>query len=260
VEMSPGEPEKATRRFSDAERIGRSFTEQHGQSFAASPLSAALDFNRAQILAVSNNDADRKHALSLFKKYMRNMPPTSPWWPQAFDQYVALSTTLKETQKPRADWEQREIRIAWIPAVMVRGAEDGVYITQEEHQVEALLGQATMIPVAGRAPLHQYVSERSGFEAVCASGKVVCITLRGPRALPVTLKRKKGSTSTMSFTVGMPRARVEELAAGQLSVYGQILEQRKVYEIYPNLGIALYYQDGKVSEIVIANYEYAKPQ
>lgn len=258
VEMSENNYEKTAEHFNAIDRLGKSLAGPARKQFASSAIARALDYNRGQLLSASKDRGDQKSALEMFDRYLKNMPPSTAWWPLAYEKYEGLCRGLGKTPTTKTDLTDRwkwHARFKPVVGVDENGA-SLVQLAQSQPELDSTLGAMTVIPVAGRAPIQRQICEARNLELLMASGRVVMITLRAPSA-HVTLQQPGSGSEGAQLAVGMTRAQVEAAFDGleSESKPRKLIDKTKRYDIYRGVGLALYFEDDVLKEIVIANLQ-----
>jgi tetratricopeptide (TPR) repeat protein len=220
----------------------------------ATRVQSAIDYTRAVSLASDRGtDASQKRrALELLEGYLAAGSSTSSWWTIAYDRYASLAKDLSSTPKSISQLVNAAER-TWRPVtgtVSVAGTFVGLGESTRD-QLESLGEPATVQPIAGGANLKRYDFPAHGL-SVIAARRVVAIVLDQAGAAPVRLQRRGLAAESADLRIGMPRADLEQLLGDSwVSSSTAIIDERIRHQFYDQVGVAVRYREGSVSEIIL---------
>ena len=222
------------------------------ESRAVQTLEAALNYNRAKSLVASSREDDQRSALKLYEDYLGRMDPASAWWPLAKAEYLKLAKALgAEPTTPEKIARHRAN--TWRPITFVKLV-DGLQVGLSESitDVTERLGEPdVVVPVIKGTNMRLYRYERRGI-SILATREVLAIFVRGDAAPTVAIQRPNLGSRPETLSVGMPRARIEQLLGNEWGSDSTTLYDKSVaHQLYRNVGVAVRFNSGKVSELVV---------
>jgi tetratricopeptide (TPR) repeat protein len=251
AELAGGRPEDSAGSFDRGEKLGREFAGTPGKLPAAQALSGALLYNRALLLADSPRQEERRSALRHLEKYLRTASPACAWWPLAYERYARLCAALGEAAKPEGELaDPGRLRRRLVTSVPL-GEGLTLALTDPLSEVEDRLGQGQKVPVAANTTLVRLRYPARGVE-VLAANQVLAIFLRGAKAPVLPLRGKGLGERPLDLRVGMTRQEFERALQGEDYDFRELLAPDVLYRYYPDIGLAVKFEKGRVGELVVA--------
>lgn len=217
-------------------------------------LGLALLYNEALVSAASLDPADKARAFIAFEEYLALASPDSAWWALAREQYEKLGMDLGRELLPAEKLSKRFGDNLWRVLTSIE-ASPGKLITLSDSTREVLkrLGRADRagVPIFHRSKVKRYYAAAPGLDLL-GGDKVLAIFLTSHQAPPVSVQGRGLGTMKHELRVGMP---VKEFAA---MVKDQPVENRYIdnpsvaYMFLPTMGLGIRTEDGRVSQIVLA--------
>ena len=216
-------------------------------------LSQALVFNAGvhKMRTASSTD-ELKGAEEQFAKYLNGVKKGTHWWEAARTKLTDLAARTGsefggDNQYPQpepSDWLE-------VSAVVMP---DGHLLGLAEPTPPSLrpLGNADeVVSVVSDDVLRRHNYAQSGV-AVLGCRETISIFLTSEKAPPIRLSRPGLGGTTAELRVGMPRQDLEALIGDEWTVdYISIDDPDVVYHMYRSLNVAVLYDGGKVSELVL---------
>ncbi|TWT57511.1 Peptidase family M48 [Thalassoglobus neptunius] len=226
---------------------------KRGNDLVAEALETALQFNQARALTTSGDPANQLTALALFEKYLDGMTSASSWWPIAYEQYVQLSEAVGKAPKKESEFKQLGIK-DWRPITAVELA-DGktIGLSQPLNEVLKTLGPADVeIPVIEGKNIKYYKYEDLGI-TILATREVLAVILDSEKAPAVKIQRPGLGGDDATLEMGMNRGVLEGLLGSDWDVeITNLFQLDELHQLYRDLGLAVQFEDGVVSELVIS--------
>jgi tetratricopeptide (TPR) repeat protein len=222
-------------------------------TFAVQSLEAALAFNRARAMIRVKAEDTSVAAIDLLATYLNAMTPASSWWPIAYQQYVDLCKASNKTPK-RPDEFKTLQPTDWRPVTSVT-LKNGVLIGLSEsfEEVKNKLGEPTaVVPVIDGSNLKYYRYEELGVK-ILATREILAIILDSKESPTIPIKRPGLGGDASEISLGMAREKLESLVGGDwdYEITG-LFGSGSLHQLYRKLGIAVLFDRGQVSEIIVA--------
>jgi hypothetical protein len=219
---------------------------------AVQSLRSALGFTRASALAGGTSEADRRTALALFEEYLAAMSPASAWWPLAYERYADTAQALNVTPKPQEELAKRR-QNQWRVVSEINLSGDALLgISDPAAEALELLGPADSTTPVVDANLNLLEYGAQGL-SVLMGREVIAIVLNSPESPRVELRRPGLGAQPAQIYVGMPRKELEALLGDEwVSQRASVLDAGEKHYLYEDVGVAVQFADGAVSEIIIA--------
>lgn len=223
------------------------------QVTAADAVESALRFNQARSLVSLGAPTERATAMSLYEQYLDGMTSSSSWWPIAYQEYVQLANALGATPRTEKQFQQLG-PTDWRPLTGLM-LPDGTEIVLSDRFADVLneLGPAdAIVPVIEGSNLKFYRYAKFGI-SILATYEVLAIVMDSDAAPQLKIRRPGLSGEEIEIALGMPRADLEKLLGGDWDVeLARLFDMEERHQLYRNLGLAVQFKDGVVSEFVIA--------
>jgi hypothetical protein len=214
-------------------------------------ISSALAYNRAFLLADSQDPKAQTIALEDLKHYLRQTAPGAVLWKTAYTKYSDLSkkmgvapeseSTIFANDSPHF----RPIESLQIDKAQVALGDDFI---QLKARMQAEDRVSTLIPNTNLARI-DYPDMGIG---VIGTDQVLAFVLQGGKAPAITLKETGFGTKTSKVYVGMPTRDLDALMQDADYDFRQLTDPDVNYRFYKDLGIAVLIHDGVVSEMIIS--------
>lgn len=215
-------------------------------------MTAALGYSQALQLAATGKPDDKSSAVRLLERYLTSISPASAWWPVAYEEYQKLVESSGGTPKSIKDFKVPGVH-DWRTAtnITLQGGET-IGLSQLFEDLQKQIGDAdTVIPVIEGTNLKRHYYNDKGL-SVLASRDVLAIFLNSSDSPQVKLNRPGLGGASTHLSVGMKRQELEALLGDEWEVeFASIDDPDRVYHLYRQVGIAVRYDDGKVSELVL---------
>jgi hypothetical protein len=220
---------------------------------AVQSLRSALGFTRASALAGGTSEADRRTALALFEEYLAAMSPASAWWPLAYERYADTARALSVTPKPQEELAKRRQNQWRVVSAINLAGDASLGISDPAPEALELLGPAdATTPVVDGGSLNMLEYAGRGL-SVLMGREVIAIVLNSPESPRVELRRPGLGAQPAQIYVGMPRKELEALLGDEwVSQRASVLDAGEKHYLYEDVGVAVQFADGAVSEIIIA--------
>jgi tetratricopeptide (TPR) repeat protein len=227
------------------------------QALRVTPLTRSLEdallYNQA--LLEARSPEGRKKACELLEEYLELASPDSAWWPLAFDRYAALAKELGRPARPRADLARRygPASLRMVTSVTVgRGA---IALSNPVQESVELLGKDAGVaaPLFPGSKIVRWRFAERGIDLL-ARDKVLAIFLTRPEAPPVVVQARGAAGKTRQLRVGMAEKEAREVLQGHRADKGLrvIIDPKLGYQLFPEVGLAIRFADGRVEELAIA--------
>lgn len=254
VGVAHNDPAQSTAVMQQIETFLRRAEDQDARTGGAvRSLRSALGFTRASALAGGASEADRRTALALFEQYLASMSPASAWWPLAYERYADTARALSVTPKPQEELAKRR-QNQWRVVTSISLAGDAsLGISDPAPEALELLGPAdATTPVVDGGSLNMLDYAGRGL-SVLMGREVIAIVLNSPESPRVELRRPGLGAQPAQIYVGMPRKEVEALLGDEwVSQRASVIDAGEKHHLYEDVGVAVKFVDGVVSEIIIA--------
>ncbi len=254
IGVAHNDPAQSTAIMQQIETFLRRAEQQDARTGGAvRSLRSAIGFTRASALAGGASEADRRSALELFEQYLAAISPASAWWPLAYERYAETAQALSVTPKSRdelAKRRQNEWRI--VSSINLTG--DAILgISDPAPEALELLGPAdATTPVVDGGSLNLLEYAERGF-SVLLGREVIAIVLNSPDSPRIELRRPGLGAQPAQVYVGMPRNELEALLGDEwVSKLAPVIEANQQHHFYEDVGLAVKFTGGQVSEIIIA--------
>ena len=223
-------------------------------------LDDALRYNRAAILADSNDRESKRKAAQVFEAYLRDSDSNSTWWSVAYQRYADLCHSLES--EPLSEQSLKQVaysRLREVTTVVLRG---GKLVSRGEKTTDVVdrLGKHTVLEVKD-SNLKRYRFPKQAIE-ILATDRVQAIILASEKSPSVEIRPQGLSAgNVIPLRVGMSRREfLEKFPIVQMPTYCGLVEPGTAhrYNYYPLLGLAIRYDgtaDGIISELVLVQTE-----
>jgi hypothetical protein len=244
-----GETEKALSRLSVVE------TSLEKESKSASrgdrPLSNALAYNRAFLLAQSPSDQRQRLAMSELESYLRKTDHSLSWWQLAYQRYVSLCK--QSGAEPKAE---SVLLSATTPRFRTVASLDlgkaHIALGQSLEGAKGQLGAASSSNTVVRGTnLVRLDYPDQGIQLI-ATDEVLAIVLSGDKAPSLGLRGMGLGAQPVELKVGMSNADLERLLGDSDYDYRQLVNPDMNYRFYADLGIAVLIEQSQITELVIS--------
>jgi tetratricopeptide (TPR) repeat protein len=251
AELAGGRPEESAGSFDRGEQLGREFAGAPGKLPAALALSGALLYNRALLLADSPRKEEQRTAVRHLEKYLRTASPACAWWPLAYERYARLCGALGQAAKPERELADPARAGRRLVTSVQLGEGVTLTLTDPLGEVEGRLGPGQKVPVAANTTLVRLRYPAHGVE-VLAADQVLAIFVRGAKAPALPLRGKGLGERPVELRVGMTRQDFERALEGEDYDFRELLAPDVFYRYYPDIGLAVKFEKGRVGELVVA--------
>lgn len=224
-----------------------------GNATAVAQMESALRFNQARALLTKADTNLQSTALKLYEQYLDGMTSASAWWPLAYEQYQQLAIAAGKDPKPKSEFRKPGIK-DWRPVTHVElPSGKSIGLGQSTESLLEDLGPAEVeIPVIEGTNLKYYVYPKLGLR-VLGTREVLAVILDSRAAPKITVRRPGLGTEEVSVGIGAPRGQIESLFGSDWDVdLVQLFDTEELHQLYREIGLAVQFNDGQVSEIVVA--------
>ncbi len=245
----PLNEERVAQALQDLQQVAQESPQNKTQ---VNTLTAALGYSQALQLAATGKPNDKSSAVKLLEKYLSTISPASAWWPVAYEEYQKLVESTGGTPKLIDDFKSPGVK-DWRTVTSVtlsNGTTIGLSLPVRELEKE--LGVAdSVIPIIEDTNLKRLTYKEQGI-SVLTSRDVLAIFLKNPDSPAVKLIRPGLGGESVQLAVGMKRSQLESLLGDEWEVeFASIDDPDQVYHLYRDVGIAVQFEDGLVSELVL---------
>jgi tetratricopeptide (TPR) repeat protein len=226
----------------------------------------ALDYNQAIVLANSPDADQKRRALRMFEGYLRIASADSAWWPLARQRYMALAKELNvKAESPIALVNRagpKSLRILTSVAVGTQTITLSEPITDAVDRLGKDKGDS--MPLYPDAKMVRWHFADHGIDLL-AKDKVLAIFLTSAKAPPLLLRQTGVGGEPAALKVGMSEEFAKQLLKDQRTDRNVrfIADASVGYRSYPELGLAVRYDAGRVAELAIAQiprFSFAPPK
>jgi hypothetical protein len=250
-EMANGRPEAAEKLFARA----RSYFESGADSASESNVAGAIQYNRAVMLAESDDADQQSSAIKELEQYLASNSSASTWWALAFESYERLCKDRGVRSKPRdALIDAANVRLRMTTRVTLA---DGRTLVLNESiaNLKETLGDGWATPIARGRNAQRLRYGNLGLDLICTD-RLLAIRLAGKSA-PTLRLEPSGPTGgeAQEIRLGMTLEDVENALGrdGKSWVKRSGATSMVTYHYFPRLGFGVRIGgDGKVSEIIVA--------
>lgn len=224
-----------------------------GNASAVAHMESALRFNQARSLRSGGDPKLQTTALKLYEQYLDGMTSASAWWPLAYEQYQQLAKAAGTEPKPKSEFRRPGIK-DWRPVTHVElKSGESIGLGQSIEATLKQLGPADVeIPVIEGTNLKYYVFGEHGLR-ILATREVLAVVLDSKAAPEIKVRRPGLGTEVVSIGVGTSRSEIEKLFGGDWDVdLVHLFNTDELHQLYREIGVAVQFDQGKVSEIVVA--------
>lgn len=249
AELAAGRSDEGNKNLSKGERVGSRYMAGLVRVSAVPGLTTAVNYNRAMLLAASQDEAKQAQAVEQFETYLKSASPSSAWWPIAYDRYATLCKQLKRKPRDRDSLSAlAPTRLRLVASVKVS---DGATITlaQPVQEAAARLGEET--PAAARTKLKRIRFAKHGIE-VLATDTVLAICLSGDKAPVIPVRPAGGGAVAGELKVGMDDEQCAKILSDEPFDFRNLDDPGVTYRFYPRLGLGVRVKNQKVIEMVVA--------
>jgi len=216
----------------------------------SSQLSNAVIYNQAFLLASSSDVQKQRVAITDFESYLQHTGPALAWWPLAYQRYEALCKRSGiEAKSQEALLSQTAPHFRPVAALDV----NDMLIALGEGLKEAELklgGPSGTIPVIRGTNLTLTDYPRRGIK-VLGTDEVLAIVLYGSSAPAINIREMGVGTTRSMLKVGMSNVELDRIMGDADYDFRQLVDPNLNYRFYPDIGIAVRSENGKVMELVI---------
>jgi tetratricopeptide (TPR) repeat protein len=205
---------------------------------------SAIAYNTAAAIA----GTDPSSAAEALVEYLEAAPKTSIWWPTAYQQYEKLCHALQVPPVPKGKLGH-EVSLRKQMSIDLGGGKS-VHIGEALPEVLDRLGKPTR-ETRVRASLTRLVYEDLGIEIITDGDVIFTIEIVTPRIPALEVHEAGVSSKKLSeLKVGMNREDIEKrIGPGNQK---PIFSAKKEYPYYPQLGLALEYDEaGQLVRIIL---------
>jgi len=217
----------------------------------AGPVSNALAYNRALLLAQSPDGQRQRLAIGELEDYLRQPGPSQAWWQLAYQRYATLCKQSGTAAKSEsALLSQTAVRFRPVAALQISKAQIalGESLADARRQLGA---ESSSMPVIRGTNLAQLDYPNQGIKVI-ATDEVLAIILSGDKAPALRVREMGLGTKTVELKIGMTNAELDRLLGDTDYDFRQLVDPDLNYRFYSDLGIAVLSQGGKVTQLVIS--------
>lgn len=212
-------------------------------------IRAAILYNYAQELLLSDKGNQKRDASDALYKYLKIASPASVWWKLGLDSYSKLCSesglTCETEQQIRAGATQG---FRPLPPVEVRQGIQ-VQLGDSIEDVQKRLGAAPAIPIAIEAKLNRYRYPKLGIDVI-GTDQVIAISLYSSVAPALKLQAQGAGGATRTLKIGMTQPQVVQVL-GPTSFAATVFNAATPYRFYPQVGLAARLVGGRVAEWLV---------
>jgi Peptidase family M48 len=221
-----------------------------GLQRASSPLSSALNYNRAILLASSSDNHKQRLAMDELEDYLQHTGSALAWWPLAYQRYVALCKEFGVAPKSQeALLSQAAPHFRPVAALDINSAQ--IALGDSFQQAKLKLGEtSSAIPVVYGTNLTLLDYPHRGIKLL-GTEEVLAIFLSGSSAPPLNIREMGLGAKVTTLKVGMSNAELDRAMGDADYDFRQLLDPNLNYRFYPDIGIAILSENGNVTELVI---------
>jgi tetratricopeptide (TPR) repeat protein len=250
AERAGGRPGEVKERLGEAETLIVQQRKGLPDAPATGSVVLAFMYNRALLLADSDNQAQRETAAAQFERYLTLAEPTSPWWPLAYERYQSLCAKLNRKTKPKEALASPDREPEYRLATAVKLGADLVSLGEPVSDVTGRLGEGQVVPVVRGTDLVRRKYPALGAELLTAD-RVLAIFLVAPSAPPLSLRRPGTGAGEVTLRVGMAKAEFEKALAGKEAAEVSVDQAGEHYHYYADPGVGAKIIGDKVTELVV---------
>jgi tetratricopeptide (TPR) repeat protein len=251
ADLAAGKDKECAGQFAKAQEAARRFSADLPRASATFALYCALCYNRALLAAASPEEARRRAAVAEFEQYLKLASPGSAWWPLAYEQYAKLCKDLDIKAKEKTQLvSPTQALLRLVTSVKLK---HDVTVTLNEPLADVMthLGEGRPIPIVRGTKLVRLAYPDHGIELLAAD-RVLAIRLRGPKAPEVGLQGVGLGGGSKTLRLGMTQEELAGVLKEQPFELRQLDKPDLEYRFYPQLGLAVRADEGKLQELVIA--------
>ncbi|QDT32944.1 M48 family metalloprotease [Thalassoglobus polymorphus] len=223
-----------------------------GNGPAVVAMESALQFNQARTLLAENDPKKQQAALKLFEQYLDGMTSASSYWPIAYRDYVTMAKAVGVTPKAATDFRKPGVK-NWRPITSVELPNGKVIgLSQSIKKLMEDLGPADVeIPVAQGTNLKYYKYNDLGI-TVLATREVLAVIFNDETAPGITVRRPGLGGDRAEVTLGMKKREIEQLFGDDWdSELVHLFDENNLYALYRDLGLAVLYEKGVATQLVV---------
>jgi tetratricopeptide (TPR) repeat protein len=220
-------------------------------SHSASPVSSALAYNRALLLAQSGDGNQQRLAVAELETYLRQTDPSQAWWEIAYQRYTTLSKQIGAVpQSERAIFSEMPARFRAVAALELPSIHIALGDSLDEAKQQLGIPQFNT-PVIRSTNLVRLDYPTLGI-SVIGTDEVLAIILSGDKAPPLTVREMGLGTKPAELRIGMSNKELDQVLQDSDYDFRQLIDPDISYRFYPDLGIAVQSHTGMVTEFVIS--------
>ncbi len=216
----------------------------------ASSLANALAYNRAILLSRSPDNQQQRLAIAQFESYLRQTGPSLAWWPLAYQRYSELCKQSGMTPRSK-DALLADTAVRFRPVAALDLGKTEVALGDPLARAKEKLGSpASTTSVIRGTNLALLDYPKRGMKLL-ATDEVLAIFLSGNSAPPLPVKEMGLGAKSMELKIGMTNADLDRMMGDADYDFRQLVDQDLNYRFYPDIGIAILSESGKITELVI---------
>src|SRR5581483_8267949 len=196
----------------------------------------------------------KKQALKEFQVYLNQGTPSSAWWKLAYSRYADLGKDLGLAVPAKEVVLKSRGQVDRVVTSITVG-DKSLFLSEPMDDALGLLGRQTavQVPLYPGAKIVRWRFPDKGID-VLGKEKVLAIFLNKPAAPPIKLQGQGLGAQGRELRVGMSEADAQEaLQKNRPDNSQQLLTTKNQgYKFYPELGLAVRVQEGRIVEIALA--------
>jgi predicted Zn-dependent protease len=250
VDLARGNTKAAAGRFAQAAEFARALDNLPMMR----SVQDALLYNQALLHARSTDKDEQREGCKLFEQYLAHAPAESAWWPLAYEKYAKLAGQLGEAAKPASDLAGKSGSAPLRLVTSIQVGAEPVTLSDRMEQAVAKLDKkkGVAIPLYPGSRLVRWRFTEQGIDLL-GGDRIAAIFLTSPAAPPVAVQASGSATRRKELRVGMTDSDAREVLRGQrVEPKSYVADGEVLYRSYPELGLALRYEDQRIKEIAIA--------
>lgn len=251
AEMAAGDLKEPIRKFRQAVELAS----DGPLTSVVQTLEEAILYNQALIDAKSTSADDKKKAMKYLVTYLYRVHSDTAWWSLALDRYNQLAKELSLPEKTA-----KEVTKYQAPAMLrlqtsVTVGKETVTLAEPLKDAVARLADksAVAVPLFEGAKIVRWRFADQGVDLI-GKDKILALFLTNDKAPPLVLRSVGVATKPVELRVGMAEKDALALLKDQRADHElrPIADRTTRYRFYPELGLAVRMDSGRLAEIVIA--------
>jgi tetratricopeptide (TPR) repeat protein len=214
-------------------------------------VSNALSYNRAILLSQSPDSQRQRLAIGEFENYLSHAGPSLAWWPLAYQRYTGLCKQLGTEPKSETALLSGAPTVRFRPVAALDVGHAQIALGESLADVKGILGAASASSPVIRGTNLVLLNYADHGIKVLGTDELLAIFLSGEHAPALPVREMGLGTESKELKLGMTGAELDYLLRDSDYDFRQLVDPDLNYRFYPDLGIAVLFQGGKVTELVI---------